>query len=158
MAYALLFYSGCLKQNIYIAAQSRIWSIWRSSWRKNGTVVLVQRRLFLQHRIRSGGEAAWANTHSPQKCAGSSSVFHMHFITSFWQVALGTEATTMSVTESQKGWGWWSKGVEVEGPPKTIWPSPLLSLDPVAQDHVQMAECLQRGRLHNLPGQLFLQL
>lgn len=60
----------------------------------------------------------------------------------------GTETTTVSVTESQKGWGW-------KGPPKTTWPNTLLSLDPVVQDHVQMAvEYLQRGRLHNLPGQL----
>lgn len=57
------FLTGCLKQNIYIAAQSRIWSIWRSSWKKNGSVILLQRRRFLQHRIRSGGEAAWANRH-----------------------------------------------------------------------------------------------
>lgn len=57
------FRTGCLKQSIYIAAQSRIWNIWRTSWRKNGTVVLLQRRRFLRHRIRSGGEAAWANKH-----------------------------------------------------------------------------------------------
>lgn len=143
------FRTGCLKQSIYIAAQSRIWNIWRTSWRKNGTVVLLQRRRFLRHRIRSGGEAAWANKHYHHRSVVVLALF-FSCTSSYPSVKCHWEHRDnyVSVTESQKGWGW-------EGPPKIIWPNPLLNLDPVAQDHVQMAvEYLQGGRLHNLPGQL----